>query len=76
MYILLVYIIMLIKLLLEVPRAAFATPLATFKDDYDKPSTPTTSYTNHHISGGRVAPHATQAIGLGESRVRAGPKRS
>ena len=53
---------MLIRLL-EVPWAGFATPapLATFKDDYDEPSTSTTSYTHHHISGGRVAPHATQA---------------
>ena len=38
----LVYIIMLIRLL-EVPWAGFATPLATFKDDYDEPSTPTRS---------------------------------
>ena len=42
MYISLVYIIMLIRLL-EVPWAGFATPLATFKDDYDEPSTSTTS---------------------------------
>ena len=64
MYISLVYIIMLIRLL-EVPSswAGFATPLVTFKDDYDElePSTSTTSYIHHHISGGRVAPHATQA---------------
>ena len=44
MYISLVYIIMLIQVrLLEVPWAGFATPLATFKDDYDEPSTPTRS---------------------------------
>ena len=64
---------MLIRLL-EVPWATFATPLATFEDDYDKPSTSTTSYTHHHISGGRVAPHATQAStsgGFGLVRVRA-----
>ena len=68
MYISLVYIIMLIRLL-AVPWLGFATPLATFKDDYDEPSTSTTSYIytpSHLRRPRRPARHAGQH----ERRVR------